>query len=163
MDIRTYIPKPKHQHGRRRDDKPEGWQSPCYAARRRTARAKSKEMQRARSEKVERTFAHICEAGRARRSWIRGINEVSKRYLMQVATHNRGVTLRSLLGVGTPRGWAGLSEALRRALGKLSASLEQVLLTFLALASRRSGIIVLRSRVVPLRLAVPEATCSTGC
>lgn len=163
MDIRTYIPEPKHQHGRRWDDKPEGWQSTCYATRRRTARAKGKEMQRARSEKVERTFAHICETGRARRSWIRGITEVSKRYLMQVAAHNLGVILRSLLGVGTPRGWAGLSEALRRALGKFSTSLEQVLLTFLALASRRSGIVVLRFRVVPLRLAVPEGTCSTGC
>jgi hypothetical protein len=44
-------------------------------------RAKSKKVQRRRSEVVERTFAHICDTGGARRSWLRGLVNVSKRYL----------------------------------------------------------------------------------
>src|ERR1043165_2099804 len=31
---------------------------------------------------------HVCEAGGARRSWLRGLLEVGKRYLMQVGGHN---------------------------------------------------------------------------
>lgn len=52
-------------------------------------------------------------------SWIRGIVEVSKRYLMQVAVHNLGIILRKLLGVGTPRGWGSAAQALRSLFGAL--------------------------------------------
>lgn len=112
--LRTYIPEPEHRHGRRWADKSPGWQTACYAARRRCARRKGKALQRRRSELVERTFAHVCGTGRARRSWIRGIEEVGKRYLMQVAAHNLGVILRRLFGMGTPRGWKGAFGALCR-------------------------------------------------
>jgi hypothetical protein len=112
--LRTYIPEPEHRHGRRWVNKAPDWQAACYAARRRCARRKGKSLQRRRSELVERTFAHVCGTGRARRSWIRGIEEVGKRYLMQVAAHNLGVILRRLLGVGTPRGWKGAFGALCR-------------------------------------------------
>jgi hypothetical protein len=33
-----------------------------------------------RSERVERSFAHTCETGGARRSWLRGVVNVSKSY-----------------------------------------------------------------------------------
>lgn len=115
--IRTYIPEAEHKNGRRWDDKPDGWREACYNTRRRVARDKGKAMQRTRSELVERTFAHVCETGRGRRSWIRGMVEVSKRYLMQVAAHNLGVILRKLFGVGTPRGWGGLAGSLRALFG----------------------------------------------
>ena len=39
-------------------------------------------MQRLRSELVERSFAHVCETGGARRSWLCGIEKVQKRYLI---------------------------------------------------------------------------------
>ena len=110
--LRTYIPEAEHRHNRRWDDKPEAWRQACLANRRRVARDKSKALQRRRSELVERTFAHVCETGGARRSWIRGLVEVSKRYLMQVAAHNLGVILRKLFGLGTPRGWGSASNAL---------------------------------------------------
>ena len=61
---------------------------------------------------MERSFAHICESGGARRSWLRGLAEVSKRYLMQVAGHNLGLLMRKLFGVGTPRGLQGACAAL---------------------------------------------------
>ena len=72
-------------------------------------------MQRQRSEKVERSFAHVCETGRARRSWLRGLVDVSKRYLMQVAAHNLGIVMRWLFGVGTPRSLQGRALALAAA------------------------------------------------
>ena len=63
------------------------------------------------SERVERTFAHTMETGRGRRSWIRGVVEVGKRHLMQVAALNLGTVLRKLIGVGTPRELAARSAA----------------------------------------------------
>ena len=56
-----------------------------------------------RSERVERSFAHVCDTGGARRTWLRGFINVTKRYLVQVAAHNLAVVLRALFGVGKPR------------------------------------------------------------
>ena len=39
----------------------------------------------------------------ARRSWLRGLEDVTKRYLMCVAGKNLGVIMRSLFGMGKPR------------------------------------------------------------
>ena len=110
-EIRTYIP--ERQGKRRRwTDKPEGQQEAVYAGRRRCKGARSKRLQRQRSERVERSFAHVCETGGARRSWIRGILAVTKRYLIQVAGHNLGILMRTLFGIGTPRSLQGSSSAL---------------------------------------------------
>src|SRR5213079_1912425 len=57
-----------------------------------------------RSEKIERTFAHVCETGGARRTWLTGIDKVRKRYLISAAAHNLGVLMRVLFNMGTPRG-----------------------------------------------------------
>jgi hypothetical protein len=107
--VRTYIPERK---GKRRTwtDKPPSHQAAVYANRRRCKGARSRRLQRQRSERVERSFAHVCETGRARRSWIRGILEVSKRYLIQVAGHNLGILMRKLFGIGTPRSLQGSSH-----------------------------------------------------
>jgi hypothetical protein len=52
---------------------------------------------------VERSFAHVCETGGGRRSWLRGLVKVTKRYVVQVAAHNLGLLMRKLLGIGKPR------------------------------------------------------------
>ena len=57
---------------------------------RRVKGERSKKLQRLRSELTERTFAHVCETGGARRCWLHGILKVSKRYLIQVAARNFG-------------------------------------------------------------------------
>ena len=79
-----------------------------YANRRRVRDQRSKQLQRLRSERTERTFAHVCETGGARRTWLRGLKKVSKRYLIQVAARNLGLILRKLFGIGTPRSLQGL-------------------------------------------------------
>jgi hypothetical protein len=53
---------------------------------------------------VERSFAHVCQTGGARRCWLHGLLKVSKRYLLQVAARNPGLIMRKLFGMGTPRG-----------------------------------------------------------
>lgn len=100
--LRTYIPEARRPR-RTWTDKPAAWQRAYRANRRRVRGARSKALQRRRSEYVERTFAHVCETGGARRSWLRGLVNVSKRYLMQVAAHNLGIVMRKLFGFGTPR------------------------------------------------------------
>jgi len=125
LNVRTYIPEPKRQHDSRWTDKPEEHRAAVLNNRRRTSREKSRKLQRLRSERVERSFAHTCETGGARRSWLRGVVDVTKRYLMTVAAHNLSRVLRKLFGVGKPR-------ALQGAWG-LDATLETVLITMLGL------------------------------
>lgn len=107
---RTYIPEPKREK-RTWTDKPESWRVATVANRRRVRGDRSKRLQKKRSELVERSFAHVCETGGARRTWLRGRVNVSKRYLVQVAAHNLGVVMRSLFGVGKPRVLQGAGGA----------------------------------------------------
>ena len=71
-------------------------------------RAKGKRLGRLRSERVERSFAHVCDSGGMRRSWLRGLIDVTKRYLIAAAAHNLGRILRTLFGVGKPKTLQGL-------------------------------------------------------
>ncbi len=71
---------------------------------RRVRGVRGKRLQRLRSELTERTFAHVCETGGARRCWLQGMAKVTKRYLLQVAARNLGLIMRKLFGMGTPRG-----------------------------------------------------------
>jgi transposase len=105
--FRTYIPEPKRAHPRNWTDKPADYHRCVKNNRRRVKRAKSKRLQRKRSERCERTFAHLCETGGMRRSWLRGVTDVSKRYTIAAAAHNLGRILRSLFGIGKPRALQG--------------------------------------------------------
>ena len=58
---------------------------------------------RDRAELVERSFAHILDRGGLRRTWLRGRENVHKRYLIHVAGHNLGLLMRLLIGAGTPK------------------------------------------------------------
>ena len=104
LKIRTYIPERKQKHRSKWLDKPAAYQAAVYANRRRVRGERSKRLQRLRSERVERSFAHVCETGGARRCWLHGLVKVAKRYLLQAAARNLGLLLRKLFGMGTPRG-----------------------------------------------------------
>jgi transposase len=99
---RTYIPEPKGREYKGDDHSPERKRA-VKANRRRVKGARSKRLQKRRSEVVERSFAHVCETGGARRTWLRGLEDVTKRYALQVAAHNLGLLMRKLFGVGKPR------------------------------------------------------------
>jgi transposase len=101
---RTYIPEPQRPRACVWTDKPPEFQEAVVANRRRTRSKRGRKLQRLRSERVERSFAHVCETGGARRTWLTGIEKVRKRYLLSAAAHNLGVLMRSLFKMGTPRG-----------------------------------------------------------
>jgi len=109
--VKTYIPEPDSVYERRWTDKPEEQKRAVYHNRRRTAREYGKRLQRRRSEVVERSFAHLCETGGARRSWLRGLEKVRQRYLLAAVAHNLGLILRQLIGAGKPREYGALAAA----------------------------------------------------
>jgi transposase len=109
--IRTYIPEPQSKHLRRWTDKPEDRQRAVNNNRRRMSRAKGKALQKQRSEKVERSFAHVCETGGARRTWLKGLEKINKRYLIHTAARNLGILMLKVFGIGKPRRLqAGMEE-----------------------------------------------------
>lgn len=103
LEVRSYIPEPKRPHPLRLSDKPEAEQRAVNNNRQRMKRDKGKKLQRRRSEVTERTFAHLCETGGSRRSHLRGLVNVTKRYLIAAAAHNLGRIMRRLTGIGKPR------------------------------------------------------------
>ena len=56
-----------------------------------------------RAELVERSFALTLDRGGMRRAWLRGCENLHKRYLVHVAGYNLGLIMRLLVGAGTPR------------------------------------------------------------
>lgn len=110
LGVKTYIPEPR---GRRRwTDKTEARKAAVLGNRARTKRTYGKRLQRLRSELVERSFAHVCDTGGGRRTWLRGLENVRKRHLLAAAAHNLGLILRKLLGAGKPRAYDDLLRVL---------------------------------------------------
>ena len=108
---RTYIPERRQASRRRWTDK--GGTPTAIAFHQNRARGTQplgKRYHRWRSERVERTFAHVCETGGARRTRLRGRANVAKRYLLQAAGANLALVMRTLFGLGTPRGWADRAQ-----------------------------------------------------
>jgi hypothetical protein len=56
-----------------------------------------------RAERCERGFALVLDRGGMRRAWLRGRENLHKRYLVHVAGYNLGLIMRLLVGAGTPR------------------------------------------------------------
>ncbi len=104
LHIRSYVPEPKRRGKRNWQDVPEEKRRAVINNRRRTRGARSKRLQRLRSERVERSFAHVCDTGGARRSWLCGIEKVQKRYLIAAVARNLGLIMRKVFAIGTPRG-----------------------------------------------------------
>lgn len=77
-----------------------------HANRQRCRSEKGKRLGRARSEKVERSFAHVCDTGGMHRLTTRGRENGQKRYLMYAAAFNLALLMRALFGAGKPRAMA---------------------------------------------------------
>jgi transposase len=104
LGIRTYIPEKKVKGKRNWRDVPEEKRRAVLNNRRRVRCAKSKRLGRLRSERVERSFAHVCDTGGARRSWLCGLENLQKRYSIAAMARNLGLLMRKVFGIGTPRG-----------------------------------------------------------
>ena len=124
--VRSYVPERREKNQRRWTDKPEGHEAAFRANRRRGRGARSPALQRLRSERVERTFAHACETGGGRRMWLRGLANVHRWHLVRIAGLNLGTILRARIGRGTPRGLADLSASLSTLLNAVERRLVAV-------------------------------------
>jgi transposase len=98
-----------------------------YLNRRRLKNDAGKRLLRQRGETVERSFAHVCETGGMRRLHLRGRTNILKRYQVHVAAVNLGIVLRSLIGLGTPRGFQGRKALLAHALSSLLSSMHHLI------------------------------------
>ena len=100
--MRTYIPEKqfKHRHWR---NKPAEYEKNFRDNRRRVRSDKGKRLNRLRSERCERTFAHVCETGGGRRMQVRGQTNASKLHTLRCAGYNLGLLLRKVWGLGKPR------------------------------------------------------------
>jgi len=100
--VRTYIPE-RRQKVRRWTEKPEAQEAAFRANRRRVRGDKGRRLNRWRSERCERTFAHVCETGGGRRAWLHGQTNVSKTHTLKCAAYNLGLLLRKVWGYCKPR------------------------------------------------------------
>jgi len=79
----------------------------------RSASSKSgKELLRRRGMHLERSFAHILDAGGARRTTLRGLENLNKRFKVSAAIYNLSQLMRKLFAVGTPKQLAAMGKAL---------------------------------------------------
>ena len=129
---KTRIAEPKQPgfsrwHG---DDKA---RAAVYANRTRLGSGLGKRAMRRRAEIVERSFAHNLDRGGMRRTWLRGRDNVHKRYLVHVAGHNLGILMRLLIGAGTPR------EAAARALAYVFSFYTDQAVTVVLVAASYDG------------------------
>jgi transposase len=107
VGVRSYIPEP--DRGRRNWVGKEAEQAAVYGNRRRVGGARGKRLLKQRGEKLERSFAHLYETGRMRRTHLRGHENILKRLVVHAGGFNLGLILRHHFGVGTARGLQGRS------------------------------------------------------
>jgi transposase len=101
LEVRSYIAEP--DRGSRNWDGKEAEQAAVYGNRRRVKGDRGKRMQRQRGERIERNFAHQFDTGGLDRLWVRGLENVHKKFLIQAAACNLALLLRSRYGSGKPR------------------------------------------------------------
>jgi transposase len=123
--VRTYIPE-RRQKSRCWTDKPAACEPAFRANRRRVRGPKGRQLNRWRSERCERTFAHVCETGGGRRAWLRGQTNVSKVHTLKCAAYNLGLLLRKVWGYCKPRNAEASGAALLVALLVLWALTEVI-------------------------------------
>jgi len=106
--IRTVICDPIDN---RRVDKLEAEEQRAVRGARRSVRSKSgKELLRRRGMHIERSFAHILDAGGMRRTTLRGWENLNKRFKLAAAFYNLSQLMRKIFGFGTPKQLAAAME-----------------------------------------------------
>jgi transposase len=101
LGVRTYIAEP--DRGRRNWEGKQAEKEAVYGNRRRIRGERGKRMQRQRGEKIERNFAHQFDTGGMDRLYVRGLDNVHKKLLVQAAACNLALLMRSIYGAGKPR------------------------------------------------------------
>ena len=103
VGVRSYCSEPAR--GQRKWAGKEEEQQAVYQNRRRIRGESGKQLLRQRGERVERSFAHLYETGRMRRTHLRRHDNIIKRLLIHASAFNLGLIMRKACGYGTPRGF----------------------------------------------------------
>ena len=109
LGVRPYLPERRRPRRGRDDgrhhwsDRPPGQERAYRLNKARMKRAKAKALHRRRGEVVERSFAHVCNSGGARRTWLKGLDKINRRYVITATARNLGLIMLKLFGVGKPR------------------------------------------------------------
>lgn len=120
LTLKTVISDP--HRAQRRFDKLSSAQRQTLARAQRSVSSKyGRSLLRKRGQHIERSFAHVLDAGGMRRATLRGLENLNKRHQIAAACYNLSQLLRRLYGVGTPRQWAA-------GLGLFAAHLLQLLM-----------------------------------
>ncbi|MGH8639414.1 MAG: transposase [Burkholderiales bacterium] len=158
IGVRSYISEP--DRGRRCWRNKADARAAVYANRRRIRGPRGVRLLRRRGEYLERTFAHTYETGGMRRTHLRGHENILKRLLVHVGGFNLGLLMRTLIGVGTPRGLQGRLAAV---LATLWALVKAADCHTVATHVRRHLRRVIVADFIAAVLSLRNETCTTGC
>ena len=127
LTLKTVISDPHRDQ--RRWDKLEPAQRQALSRAQRSAGSKyGRALLRKRGQHIERSFAHVLDAGGMRRATLRGLENLNKRHQIAAACYNLSQLLRRLYGVGTPKQWAACFVRLLLTLKALLLTLRCILL-----------------------------------
>lgn len=99
--IRTYFSEP--ERGIRNWEGKESERKAVYGNRRRIRGEHGKRLKKRRGEICERGFAHLCDTGGQRRTYLRGLVNVTKKALIGAMGFNLALLLRKVFGLRKPR------------------------------------------------------------
>jgi len=149
LGVRTYVAEP--ERGTRNWEGKPAEKEAVYANRRRIQAERGKRLQRQRGERIERNFAHQFDTGGLDRLYVRGRENVHKKFLLQAAACNLALLMRSLYGSGKPRAAHDLGAA--------------AIVAILAFLKTLNDLSKLWSRISdgPLRISYRSGSLSTSC
>ena len=105
LSLKTVISDPRR--AQRRFDKLNSRERQNLARAHRSVSSKyGRKLLRKRGQHIERSFAHMLDAGGMRRATLRGLENLNKRHQIAAACYNLSQLLRRLYGIGTPKQWA---------------------------------------------------------
>lgn len=141
LGMRGSIPQRASPNQRCWTDKGLAEQRAVYNERRRTQSERGKQVSRLRRGLTERSFAHVCNTGGARRKWLRRLASATKRHLIMVATRNLSTIMRMFIGIGGSKSQQGLRALLQTAwiyFERLLSALARVVAALVAPMATRS-------------------------
>jgi transposase len=134
------------------------------AAKRSVISKSGKALLRRRGMHIERSFAHILDAGGMRRTTLRGWENLNKRFKLAAAFYNLSQLMRQIFGFGTPKQFAASMKKGRSPLFCILARLFMPLLAAIdGITSIITNRLTLRTYAVREFPSAPNANTSTGC
>ena len=157
--VRTAIPDPVRN--RHVEQLPPEQQHAVRAAKRTCESASGRWLMNHRGEFCERSFVHVLDYGGARRTTLRGRENILKRYLVQAACLNLSILLRETVGIGTlKQTWAASAAALASLLLAFRAWLGCPM-RILARGGRRGALSLNGLRLFPKLFTSTRVHCSS--